>query len=90
MDTSKATHCESPNVSKTEFKLGKMVKIPLRLDEENSSVPILTADAKFTIKLSLDLRRMMDTRKIKDKEERYRKIREIIHIDTSLCEISFT
>lgn len=49
----------------------------------------LEAEAKLTLKINIDLSAILDAQKIENKETRLNKIRQLIHMDTSHCELNF-
>lgn len=74
-----------PKKSDTSAKIDIPIELNLGGLSEN-----LRAEARIMLKLSIDLSGMCEIQSITDRNERIRKLREIIKLDDSTCEINLT
>ena len=67
---------------------GKFV-IPLEISSSELDFQ-LAASARLSLRLHLDLEALTEAYKVEDRAERLRKIRQLVQLDSPLCELSFS
>lgn len=79
---------ELPITNSADQNSQAKILVPIQVTAGNSTYT-LNAETKLNIKLNIDLEALIRTKNIKDRDERLKKMRETIKMDTSVCEISF-
>lgn len=87
LETAKMRTAQSIGTSVEISEDGKFV-IPIEVDTGVLNHN-LSATAKLKLKLNLDIESFMEARKIQDRDERIKKIRELIHLEAPVFELSF-
>lgn len=65
------------------------IQVPIQVTAGNSTYT-LNAEAKINLKVNIDLEALMKTQSIKNRDERLSKMRDLIRMDSSVCELTFT